>query len=132
MDARATAATIRLLADRLRVVSASGIRHSVGDPYDTQRYTQVREVSAELFALVDERDAIEVEQTVFRELTHIAPAAGVEGAVFDDDGRMLLMRRSDDGLWAMPGGLLEMGETPAIGTAREVLEETGRSEEHTS
>jgi 8-oxo-dGTP pyrophosphatase MutT (NUDIX family) len=49
----------------------------------------------------------------------------VEAAVFDDDGRILLLQRSDDSLWAMPGGLQEMGETSAEGAVRETREETG-------
>ena len=39
--------------------------------------------------------------------------------------RLLMIRRADNGLWAMPGGGLEVGETPAQGVVREVLEETG-------
>ena len=53
----------------------------------------------------------------------IVPAVTV--AVRDDDGRLLLVQRSDNGLWAMPGGALEVGETVAQAAAREVLEETG-------
>jgi len=53
----------------------------------------------------------------------IVPAVTV--AVRDDDGRLLLIQRSDNGLWAMPGGGLEVGETVAQAAAREVLEETG-------
>lgn len=49
---------------------------------------------------------------------------GVIGAVLDGD-RILLARRSDTGLWALVGGILEPGEDPVPGLAREVLEETG-------
>jgi 8-oxo-dGTP pyrophosphatase MutT (NUDIX family) len=50
---------------------------------------------------------------------------GVSGVVIDDDGRLLLARRADNGLWAVVSGVLEPGEEPAVATAREVLEETG-------
>ncbi len=36
-----------------------------------------------------------------------------------------MIQRADNGLWAMPGGALEVGETPAEGVAREAWEETG-------
>ena len=36
-------------------------------------------------------------------------------AVIDDSGRILLVQRADNGLWAMPGGDFEIGETPAAG-----------------
>ncbi|MFE2726427.1 NUDIX domain-containing protein [Kitasatospora sp. NPDC059327] len=45
--------------------------------------------------------------------------------VIDDDDRVLLVRRADDGRWALPGGILDPGEQPADGAARECLEETG-------
>lgn len=48
--------------------------------------------------------------------------------VVDDDGRYLLVRRARDpgrGLWSVPGGRVEQGETDDQATCREVLEETG-------
>jgi ADP-ribose pyrophosphatase YjhB (NUDIX family) len=38
---------------------------------------------------------------------------------------ILLMRRSDNGLWGLPGGYVEIGESVADATRREVEEETG-------
>lgn len=40
-------------------------------------------------------------------------------------GELLLMRRSDNGRWGLPGGYVEAGESVAEAAAREVLEETG-------
>lgn len=45
--------------------------------------------------------------------------------VFDDQGRILLHQRTDNGRWALPGGAIELGETAAAAAVREVLEETG-------
>src|SRR5262245_33463090 len=50
---------------------------------------------------------------------------GLLMVVFDDQGRVLAGRRSDTGGWALPSGILEPGEQPEEGAAREVLEETG-------
>ena len=47
------------------------------------------------------------------------------GAVIERNGRILLQRRSDNGLWGMPGGLLELDETYAEAAVREIREETG-------
>ncbi|MFL1381503.1 NUDIX hydrolase [Nocardiopsis protaetiae] len=46
-------------------------------------------------------------------------------AVIDDGGRLLLQRRVDNGLWAMPGGAMEMAESLPQAAVREVREETG-------
>lgn len=42
-----------------------------------------------------------------------------------EDGRLLAIRRADNGTWELPGGVLELSEAPETGVAREVLEETG-------
>ncbi len=52
-------------------------------------------------------------------------SVSVTGVVARPDGRVLLIRRADDGRWVPPGGVLERDETPEQGVVREVLEETG-------
>lgn len=42
-----------------------------------------------------------------------------------DDGRVLAIQRADNGNWELPGGILEIQESPEAGACREVLEETG-------
>ncbi|MHC0431751.1 NUDIX hydrolase [Streptomyces sp. O3] len=49
---------------------------------------------------------------------------GVTAIVFDDEGRVLLGRRTDTGRWAVIGGIPEPGEQPAACAVREVYEET--------
>lgn len=45
--------------------------------------------------------------------------------VVDEQNRLLLQRRSDDGLWGIPGGGVEPGESVEEAAQREVREETG-------
>ena len=116
---------IRQLGDQLRAISAIGLRYTADDPYNSERYRHITHIAAELFALADERGAEEIERTLFRELTHVAPVPCVDAAVIDDEGRILLIQRADDSLWAMPGGLCDMGETPAETARRETAEEAG-------
>lgn len=46
-------------------------------------------------------------------------------ALSDREGRVLLARHSEGGLWVMPGGAVEPEETPADAALRETWEETG-------
>ncbi|MBW4439467.1 MAG: NUDIX domain-containing protein [Pleurocapsa minor GSE-CHR-MK-17-07R] len=50
---------------------------------------------------------------------------GVMSAVFRHDGALLLSRRGDLNVWALPGGRLDAGETLGNAAARETLEEAG-------
>jgi 8-oxo-dGTP diphosphatase len=52
-------------------------------------------------------------------------SVSVAGAVIDQAGRFLAIRRRDNSHWELPGGVLELDETPEQGVVREVLEETG-------
>lgn len=45
--------------------------------------------------------------------------------MLDADGRLLLHRRSDNGRWSCPGGVVDLGETVLQSACRELLEETG-------
>ena len=56
------------------------------------------------------------------------PAAVITGTcavVLNDHGEVLVQRRSDNGYWGLPGGLLDVGESIEQCVIREVLEETG-------
>ncbi|MBH1935281.1 NUDIX domain-containing protein [Streptomyces sp. AV19] len=53
----------------------------------------------------------------------LVPAASA--VVVDGDGRILLQRRSDNGMWALPGGAMNIGESLADCAVRETREETG-------
>jgi ADP-ribose pyrophosphatase YjhB (NUDIX family) len=49
----------------------------------------------------------------------------VSAVVLDDLGRLLVIRRTDNGKYAIPGGGQEVGETVTRAVVREVEEETG-------
>jgi len=57
--------------------------------------------------------------------TPVTPLVGVDVFVLDAESRVLLIRRTDNGLWATPGGYQDLGETPRECGVREVFEETG-------
>jgi ADP-ribose pyrophosphatase YjhB (NUDIX family) len=55
----------------------------------------------------------------------LTPKIGCDTFVVNDRNEVCLIRRADNGLWAMPGGYQDLGETPAECAAREFHEETG-------
>jgi ADP-ribose pyrophosphatase len=65
--------------------------------------------------------------TTYESQSSNRPTAAVGVVVFRDD-RVLLVRRGrapSRGVWAVPGGAVEAGETLAVAAEREVREETG-------
>ncbi|MBV9713211.1 MAG: NUDIX hydrolase N-terminal domain-containing protein, partial [Ktedonobacteraceae bacterium] len=103
----ALAQKLALWADILRDCSARGLYFS-SNIYDRDNYRKVQDVALELFALVSGQlpeDIVPLRATIF---ARPAPFPTGDGAVIDDAGRILLIRRSDNGLWAMPGGGLEV------------------------
>jgi ADP-ribose pyrophosphatase YjhB (NUDIX family) len=115
---------LALWADRLRDMAATGLKYSQ-NIYDHERYAAIQQIAIEMLALATEQpvEALEpLRDTIF---ARSSPLVAGTAAVIDDHGKILLMRRSDNRLWNMPGGILEVGETPATGVVREALEETG-------
>ncbi len=56
----------------------------------------------------------------------VIPCVGA--VVTDEQGRLLMIKRGHEpgaGLWSIPGGRIEPGETDAEALVREMLEETG-------
>lgn len=115
---------IALWADQLRHLSAMGL-HFSKNLYDRANYDKIQQISHEMMLLATGGDLdgmVALDGPVMRRPT---PIVTCDAAIIDDDGRILLIRRADNGKWAMPGGAYEVGETPAEGALREALEETG-------
>lgn len=55
--------------------------------------------------------------------TKLTPAADV--FVLNSENKVLLVKRTDNGFWCMPGGKQDLGETPAEAAIRECFEESG-------
>lgn len=120
MDERVT----RLIADELRSVAAFGLNFAQPGSHDEERWERVLTAGARLAALLDGRPAGEVLARYRANHFDVGPLASGEAAVFHD-GKLLLIRRADDGLWALPGGVTDPGETLAGTARRELWEEAG-------
>ena len=114
---------IYMIADELRSIANDGARYADND-YDRQRYGRALSLSARLVAAIEQRSPDEVMEEYKQNLARISPFVGASAAVFRD-GCILLIKREDNGLWAMPGGWTEVGETWAQSVERELREETG-------
>jgi ADP-ribose pyrophosphatase YjhB (NUDIX family) len=119
-----TTEIVRQQAIALLAIAQTGL-HYTDNVFERQRFGQVRDAAITLMALVSDGDAEAVRQAVTLDLGHATPKVDVRGAVFDDDGRVLLVRERFDGLWTLPGGWGDVLESPSEAVCREVREESG-------
>lgn len=108
---------------RLQAIAQNGLLFSQ-DPFDRERYEQVRSVAAEVLASYTEMDTALIRPLFRAEQGYATPKIDVRGAVFHDN-RVLLVREQSDGLWTLPGGWADVGESPAEAVVREIREESG-------
>lgn len=118
------AQTIALWADRLRDISAGGLLFNQ-NLHDRENYQKIQTIALDMLALATGESLERLEPLRTPLFSRPTPLAVGDAAIIDQDGRILLVQRADNQMWAMPGGALAVGETPAEGVVREALEETG-------
>jgi ADP-ribose pyrophosphatase YjhB (NUDIX family) len=108
----------------LAAIAQTGLVYAA-DPFDRERYRRVQAIAARMLAEGAGAESGAVAAWLAAERGYATPKVGVRGAVFRDDGAILLVREVSDGRWALPGGWAEVNAAPAESVAREVREESG-------
>ena len=110
--------------DELQTIACNGLNYAT-NPYDRERYERLMELASAYYGQALDLPPSEARGRLRKELGYITPKVGAEAAVLDSEGRILLVRRSDDGRWCLPCGWVEPNESPAEAAVRETREETG-------
>jgi ADP-ribose pyrophosphatase YjhB (NUDIX family) len=110
------------LLDEIRAIAQLGLNYSK-DPYDRERYERLMNLASGRYSEMTGLPADIIRERFARELGYITPKIGVQGALFDEEDRILLEKRKDDGLWGLPAGWVESGEAPEQALVREFREE---------
>ncbi|PKN40046.1 MAG: NUDIX hydrolase [Deltaproteobacteria bacterium HGW-Deltaproteobacteria-18] len=92
--------------------------------YDQLSFGRLSDIAAEILAEHSQLEAPAVKRVFSLEPGYATPKVDVRAAVIRD-GRILLVRESADGKWAMPGGWSDVGDRPSETAEREALEESG-------
>jgi ADP-ribose pyrophosphatase YjhB (NUDIX family) len=98
--------------------------HYAHDDFQRDRCRRLEEIAAEM---IGEPNGIEppVLATIFNsQAGYATPKIDVRAAVFRDGG-LLMVRERLDGGWTMPGGWVDVGDTPSKAAERETWEEAG-------
>ncbi len=109
---------------KLQAIAQNGLAYA-NDPYDAERYGQVRRVAAEMAASGSGVSPAGVEGLFAGESGYATPKLDVRAVVLDAEDSVLLVREKEDGRWTLPGGWIDVGDSPAGAAEREVEEESG-------
>lgn len=107
---------------RLAAIAQTGLAFSPNE-FDRQRFEQVRSIAAEMAAWPD--GDVESVEAMFAATSGYATPKMVCRAAVIQDGRILMVRETADDRWTLPGGWIDVGESPATTAEREVQEESG-------
>jgi ADP-ribose pyrophosphatase YjhB (NUDIX family) len=108
---------------RLQAIAQNGLTFA-RDPFDVERYTELRQIAAEMLAAETGAEVSAARAFFDKDSGYATPKVDVRGVVFRD-GKMLLVRETSDGKWSLPGGWADPNESPAENVVREIFEETG-------
>lgn len=115
---------IHQTAVKLRALAADGLVFTRNE-YDVDRYEQIAGLAEDLMSRMSGHDASDIRHAMALDGGYVTPKVDVRGCLFDEENRILLMREKIDGKWSLPGGWADPGDSPALATEREMLEESG-------
>lgn len=119
------AADLLLCAQRIQALAQAGLAYST-NAYDLERFEELRGLSVTLLEDLTEEPREKIVRVFASETGYPTPKVDVRAVVFDEAGRVLLVRETaDDGRWTLPGGWADVGYTPFEIAVKETLEETG-------
>ena len=110
-------------AERVQAIAQTGLTYA-RDPYDRERYQELRGIAVEMAASGSGVPAGDVKVAFASGLGYPTPKVDVRAVVFRGD-ELLLVRERRSGRFTFPGGWADVGETPGAAAERETLEESG-------
>ena len=108
---------------QIAAIAKTGLYYAQ-DPFDQDRYNRLLDIAAEMLAEISDLDSAEMRCLLTHDDGYITPKVDVRGAVFHED-KVLLVQEAAAGLWSLPGGWADVGDSPAQATEREIREESG-------
>ena len=94
------------------------------DPFDRERYEDLRSLLGEMLSQVSDLDAEEVAEVLKPTSAYATPLMDVRAWIIEDE-KICLVRGQGENDWALPGGFGEVSYSPTENILKEIEEETG-------
>lgn len=111
-------------AKTLQAIAQTGL-HFTENEFDAQRYRQIRDVAAEMMSRHSDTPKDKILDLFFRQSGYATPKVDTRGVVFRDSRILMVREMLDNGRWTLPGGWVDVNETPSQAVTREIFEESG-------
>jgi ADP-ribose pyrophosphatase YjhB (NUDIX family) len=111
-------------AKQLQSIAQTGIEFTE-NPYDRERYEKLRKISLDILHEYTEIENERLVSLFANESGYPTPKIDVRAAIFNEEGRILMIREKLDNKWALPGGWADIELTLTENIVKEALEEAG-------
>lgn len=109
-------------AIELQSLAQAGLTYGK-DVYDKERYERIREISAEMMAIMADIPLEKVKGLFCNEIGYQTPKIDTRAAIFKDE--KILLVHEKNGMWSLPGGWCDVNVSVAENAVKEVKEEAG-------
>ena len=93
------------------------------DPYALENYEEIRKTTLEA---IEDFTNVQIERPLyFNRDIYPTPNLSVRTIIFNENNELLMVQEAKNGLWSLPGGWIDLYDTPSEGAKKECLQEAG-------
>ena len=111
-------------AQQLQALAQSGLQYTT-NLFDIERYQKISRLAAEIMADGAGAELRLVNDVFDAQAGYATPKVDVRGVVFHQEKLLFVRELMDGGKWTLPGGWVDINESPSQAVEREVREEAG-------
>jgi ADP-ribose pyrophosphatase YjhB (NUDIX family) len=110
-------------ARQVQAIAQNGLLFT-HDDFERDRYTKLKDLADSIVAAELDIPLGQSRALWENEEGYVTPKVDVRGGVFDGN-KVLLVRERSDGKWTLPGGWVDINDSPSEAVVREIWEESG-------
>ncbi len=108
---------------QLQAIAQNGLTYTK-DVFDKERYKSIQHLAAEIGAHYSDIPQQKIANIFEDQIGYATPKLDIRGVVFQDN-KILLVQEKSDQLWTLPGGWVDVNESPSTAVEKEIVEESG-------